>query len=146
MQLLAGRESGTIGELSAILLLAASVVLIAKKYIRWEIPLSIFLAFATCEWIFGGLPHGAGLFAGDVLFSIATGSFLLVSLFMATDPVTSPARAWSRALYGVGIGLVAFTFRTFASRPEGMAFAVIIMNCLVPLVDRPHKISKKRAN
>ena len=90
IDLLIGNKAGAVGELSAILILAASIFLIARRIIRWEIPASIIVAFSLLTWAFGGLASSKGFFEGDVLFSIFTGSFLLVAFFMAPDPVTSP--------------------------------------------------------
>jgi Na+-translocating ferredoxin:NAD+ oxidoreductase subunit D len=132
IDLLIGNKAGTVGELSAILILGASVLLISRKIIRWEIPASIIGSFALLTWVFGGLPLGNGFFAGDALFSVLTGSFLLVSFFMAPDPVTSPSSRAGMIVFGAGIGALSFLFRAFGATPEGSAFAVILMNCAVP--------------
>jgi electron transport complex protein RnfD len=135
IDLLVGNRAGAIGEISALLILAASIVLISRKMLRWEIPASILGSFALLEWSFGGLAFGKGLFAGDALFSLFTGSILLVAFFMATDPVTSPSSTGSMLVYGIGVGMLTFLFRSFGSNPEGSAFAVIIMNCFVPFIE-----------
>ncbi|MDA8424504.1 MAG: RnfABCDGE type electron transport complex subunit D [Treponema sp.] len=134
--LLIGNKSGAPGELSGILILAASIVLLARSMIRWEIPTFIVAVFSALTWVFGGLPYGSGFFSGDVLFSLLTGSFLLVTFFMATDPVTSPSTRIGMFIYGGGIAIITFLIRSFGSMSEGMAFAVLVMNCLVPLLDR----------
>ncbi len=136
IDLLIGNKTGALGELSAILILAASIVLLSRRMIRWEIPTSIVASFGLLAWTFGGLPFGNGFFAGDVLFSILSGSFLIVTLFMAPDPVTSPSSRAGMVLYGVGIGALSFVIRSFGSSAEGSAFAVIVMNCVVPLLAR----------
>jgi len=136
IDLLVGNRPGAVGELSGLLLLAASVVLVARRMIRWEVPLSIFASYAALVWAFGGLPFGEGFFSGDVLFEVLSGSFLLVSFFMATDPVTSPSTRLGMAVYGAGVGALTFLLRSFGSRPEGTAFAVILMNCALPLLER----------
>jgi Na+-translocating ferredoxin:NAD+ oxidoreductase subunit D len=135
IDLLIGNKAGAVGEISAILILLGSIALIARRAVRWEIPASIVLAFAALTWTFGGLPLGNGFFAGDVLFSILTGSFLLVAFFMAPDPVTSPSSRPGMVVYGLGIGAIVFLLRSFGSAPEGSAFAVILMNCAVPAID-----------
>ena len=132
IDLLVGNKPGAVGELSAILILAASVILISRKVIRWQIPATIVGSFAALTWIFGGLAAGDGYFTGDVLFSVLTGSFLLVSFFMAPDPVTSPSSHVGMVIFGIGIGALSFLLRTFGSSAEGSAFAVILMNCAVP--------------
>jgi electron transport complex protein RnfD len=136
LDLLFGNRGGAIGEISGLLLLAASVVLISRRMLRWEIPTSIFGSFIILEWAFGGLPFGNGFFTGDALFSILTGSFLLVTFFMAPDPVTSPSSRPAMLAYGFGVGLLSFLLRLFGSTPEGSAFAVLIMNCFAPFLER----------
>jgi Na+-translocating ferredoxin:NAD+ oxidoreductase subunit D len=134
VDLILGNRPGAIGELSGVLLLAGSIFLIARRMIRWEIPLATVAAYGLLTWIFGGLPFGSGFFSGDVLFSLFTGSFILVAFFMAVDPVTSPSSTLGMALYGLGIGSLCFLVRVFGSMSEGTAFAVLIMNCLVPML------------
>jgi Na+-translocating ferredoxin:NAD+ oxidoreductase subunit D len=136
VDLLVGNKAGALGELSGLLILAASVLLLSRKMIRWEIPASIVGSFALLTWIFGGLPLGNGFFAGDALFAVLSGSFLLVAFFMAPDPVTSPSSRTGMLVYGVGIGLLTFVLRAFGSSAEGTAFAVILMNCGVPALAR----------
>lgn len=134
IDLVVGNKAGALGELSGILILAASIVLLARKVIRWEIPASIVASFAILTWAFGGIPSGQGMFSGDLLFAVFSGSFLLVAFFMAPDPVTSPSSSVGMILYGVGIGSITFLLRSFGSRSEGSAFAVILMDCAVPAI------------
>jgi Na+-translocating ferredoxin:NAD+ oxidoreductase subunit D len=136
VDLLVGNKQGAIGELSAILILAASILLLSRRMIRWEIPASVLGSFAVLTWVFGGLPYGRDFFSGDVLFSLLSGSFLLVAFFMATDPVTSPSSRPGMLIYGIGIGIVTFVLRSFGASAEGSAFAVILMNCGVPAIAR----------
>jgi electron transport complex protein RnfD len=136
IDLLIGNKAGAIGELSGILILAASVLLISRKVIRWEIPASIAASFALLTWAFGGLSLGGSFFSGDALFALLSGSFLLVTFFMATDPVTSPSSRLGMLLYGLAIGALTFVFRCFGARAEGTAFAVILVDCAVPAIDR----------
>lgn len=136
VDLLIGNKPGALGELSALIILAASIFLIARKMIRWEVPASIAGSFAILTWIFGGLPYGRDFFSGDVLFSVLSGSFLLVAFFMASDPVTSPSSRGGMLLYGAGIGLICFVLRGYGASAEGSAFAVILMNCCVPAIEK----------
>ena len=132
VDLFIGNKPGSLGELSALLILASSILILSRKMIRWEIPASIIGTFALLTWIFGGLPYGRDFFSGDILFSLLSGSFLLVAFFMATDPVTSPSSRSGMLIYGFGIGLLVFVLRSFGASAEGSAFAVILMNCCVP--------------
>lgn len=134
--LLVGIRAGGIGELSVPLLLAGAAVLIARRIIRWQIPASALAAFAVLTWILGGLPAGGGAFTGRPFFHLAAGSLLLIVFFSATDPVTSPLTARGQLIYGAGTGCLAFLLRFYGSIPDGAALAVLLMNCVVPLLDR----------
>jgi len=147
VDLFIGNKGGALGELSSVLILGASIILLSRKMIRWEIPASIVGSFALLTWVFGGLPLGNGFFAGDALFSILSGSFLLVAFFMAPDPVTSPSSRIGMLIYGIGVGLLTFVLRAFGSSGEGTAFAVIMMNCGVPAIARlDTKVYLRRAS
>jgi electron transport complex protein RnfD len=104
----------------------------------------IVASFSLAAWAFGGIAGGGGLFSGDVLFSLLTGSILLVAFFMATDPVTSPSSRAGMIAYGVGVGLAAFALRSLGAAPEGSAFAVIIMNCAVPALSKLDRALARR--
>jgi electron transport complex protein RnfD len=145
IDMLLGNRPGALGEISGVLILAASVFLISRRFIRWEVPASITLSYALIVWGFGGLPYGRGFFAGDVLFAFFSGSFLLVAFFMAPDPVTSPSSRAGMIVYGAGIGILTFLIRSFGSMPEGTAFAVLIMNCTVPLLAGYDRRSRPKA-
>jgi Na+-translocating ferredoxin:NAD+ oxidoreductase subunit D len=136
MDLFFGNRPGAIGELSGILLLAASILLLSRRMIRWEIPASIFASYGALVWAFGGLSNGGAFFSGDILFELFSGSFILVAFFMATDPVTSPSTRVGMLIYGLGIGALTFLLRSFGSFPEGTAFAVVMMDCVVPLIEK----------
>jgi electron transport complex protein RnfD len=134
--LLVGRVAGSIGEVSAFLLLLGSIYLLVKKIIAWEIPAAYLGSFGLAAWAFGGLPFGAGLFRGDAAFHLLTGGLLLGALFMATDPVTSPMKRPGRIVFGLGCGLLTFVLRIWGSQPEGVALAIVLVNMFVPLLNR----------
>ncbi len=134
--LLAGIRPGAIGEVAVLLLVAGGVVLAARRVIRWQLPAIHLATFALLSWVFGGLGVGRGFFAGDVLFHLLAGSLLLVSVFMATDPVTSPLTPGGTIAYGIGLGAATFLLRFNGSMSDGAPLAVILMNCAVPLIDR----------
>ena len=124
---------GSAGEISALALLAGWVYLLVRKVIKPWITLSIFGTVAVIATIF----HlcNPEMFTGPV-FNLLTGGIILGACFMATDYVTSPMSNWGGVVYGVGIGIVVMMIRYFGSYPEGMSFAILIMNCVVPLLNR----------
>ena len=124
---------GSAGEISALALLAGWVYLLVRKVIKPWITLSIFGTVAVVAAIF----HlcNPEMFTGPV-FNLLTGGIILGACFMATDYVTSPMSNWGGVVYGVGIGIVVMMIRYFGSYPEGMSFAILIMNCAVPLLNR----------
>ncbi|HSV55787.1 MAG TPA: RnfABCDGE type electron transport complex subunit D [Magnetospirillaceae bacterium] len=128
-----GIRPGAIGEIAGLFLLAGSLVLIARRVVRWEIPATCAAAFGILVRLFG--TGSEPFLAGDVLFAVFTGSFLLATFYCATDPVTSPMSRTGLVLYGTGVGTLIFLFRRFGVGSEGTAFAVILMNCLVALLD-----------
>lgn len=123
---------GSAGEISAIALLAGWVYLLVRKVIKPWITLSIFATVAVVSGIFALADPSQ--FTGP-LFNLFTGGMILGACFMATDYVTSPMSTWGGVIYGVGIGFIVMMIRYFGSYPEGMSFAILIMNCAVPLID-----------
>ncbi len=134
--LLVGIRPGGIGEACVPLLLAAAAVLVARRVIRWEIPAVSVGVFGLLTWALGGLSAGGGLFTGNPVFHLAAGSTLLVCIFMATDPVTSPLTRAGRVVYGCGLGGFAFLLRFHGSLGDGSALALLLADCTVPLLDR----------
>jgi electron transport complex protein RnfD len=136
LDLFAGLRTGCIGEASVPLLAAGAAVLLWRRIIRWEIPASLFGVFVLLTWTLGGIPAGHGLFRGDAVFHLFTGGVVLAGFFMATDPVTSPITRWGRVAFGAFIGALAFLLRFHGSAAEGIGLAVLLGNCLAPLLDR----------
>jgi electron transport complex protein RnfD len=134
--LLVGNIPGCIGEVSTLLLLAGAAVLFARGIITWHIPLSYLGALFALTWVLGGLPAGAGLFAGDVLFQALSGGLALGAFFMATDMVTSPLARRGQLWYGAGAGALTFLIRFFGGLPEGVSLAIILMNMAVPVINQ----------
>jgi electron transport complex protein RnfD len=134
-----GNIPGCIGEVSALLLLLGAVYLFYLGIIRWEIPVSYFASFALLVWLIGGVPGGKGLFHGDVLFHLFAGGLMLGALYMATDMVSSPLSSIGMGIYGVGCGILTFLIRFYGGFPEGVSLAIILMNIVVPLIDRMTK-------
>ena len=131
--LLLGNIGGSLGEVAAIGLLLGFAYMLIRKIISWHIPVAI---FATVI-VFSGILNLAdpAQFAGPV-FHLFTGGLMLGAIFMATDYVTSPMTHKGMLIYGVGIGLLTVIIRVFGAYPEGMSFAILIMNGFTPLINR----------
>ncbi len=121
-----GTYAGTIGETSAFLLLVGAVVLFARRIISPIIPASFIGTVALLTFISGG----------DVLRQVLTGGLILAAFFMATDYATSPTDALGKLVFGVGCGIITFIIRYFGSLPEGVSYAILIMNILVPHIEK----------
>jgi len=124
---------GSAGEISCLALLAGFAYLLVRKVVKAWIPLSIMGTVALISGIFYLV--APELYTGPV-FNLLTGGLILGACFMATDYVTSPMSVPGSVIYGVGIGLIVMMIRYFGAYPEGMSFAILIMNCFVPLLDR----------
>lgn len=124
---------GSAGELSALALIAGFIYLLARKVIKPYITLSILVTVAVFSGIFWLIDPAQYT---DPLFNLLTGGMLLGSIFMATDYVTSPMSNVGGVIFGVGIGLLTMLIRYFGAYPEGMSFAILIMNSTVPLINR----------
>ena len=123
---------GSAGEACAIALLAGFVYLLCRRVIKPWITLSIFATVALTSLIFWGINPARFT---DPLFNLLTGGLILGACFMATDNVTSPMSAWGGVVFGVGIGFLTMMIRYFGSYPEGVSFAILIMNAFVPLIN-----------
>jgi len=132
-QLLAGNRAGCIGETSGIALIIGAAFLFFRRYITWHIPLSFIGTAALIAWIFGGTE---GVFTGDPLLHVLGGGMLLGAFFMATDYVTSPSMKSGQIVFGIGCGFLTMLIRLKGGYPEGVMFAILIMNCFSPLIDR----------
>ncbi len=124
---------GSAGEISAIALLAGFVYLCARKVIKPWISLSIFVTVALFSGVFFLIDPAV---YPDPLFTLLSGGLILGACFMATDYVTSPMSDKGGIIYGIGIGVLVMLIRLFGSYPEGMSFAILIMNMAVPLLNR----------
>ena len=127
-----GFTSGTIGEVSALLLLAGGIYLLVKKVITWEIPVIYIGVFAVFMILFGG--HGFDV--NYVLCEICGGGLMLGAFFMATDYVSSPLTFKGRVVFAVCLGLLTGLIRVFSKSAEGVSYAIIFCNLLVPLIEK----------
>ena len=120
------------GEISAGALLLGFVYLLVRRVVKPWIPIAVLGTMAIISAIFSGI--NPDVYTG-VQFNLLTGGAMLGALFMATDYVTSPMSTLGGVIYGIGIGLIAMMIRYFGSYPEGMSFAILLMNCCVPLLN-----------
>ena len=130
-----GSTAGSLGETSAIALLIGALLLLIRGYITWHIPLSFVATVGVLGWAFGG----EGVFTGDPLIHILSGSLILGAFFMATDYVTGPSVRKGQIIYGIGCGAITMLIRLKGGFPEGVMFAILLMNCFAPLIDRAVK-------
>lgn len=127
-----GNMGGSLGEVSALALLIGGIYLIATKTITWHIPVSVLLTafvFSGILWLVDGTVYA------NPMVHLLTGGLMLGAIFMATDYVTSPMSPLGQLVYGVGIGIITIVIRVFGSYPEGMSFAILIMNAATPLIN-----------
>jgi len=127
-----GLEAGSIGETSALALLIGGIYLMARHTITWHIPFSYIGTVVLLAAIFN-------VFAPDQftspMFHLFAGGLILCAFFMATDPVSSPVTPTGQIVFGIGCGVLTWCIRSFGGFPEGAMFAVLLMNCAVPLID-----------
>ena len=121
-----GNYPGCIGETSALLLLAGGIYLVLRRVITPELPLAFMASAAGLAWILGD----------DPLRTLLSGGLMLGAIFMATDYVTSPPTRWGKVIFGVGAGLITVVIRHFGNLPEGVSFAILLMNILTPHITR----------
>ena len=143
-----GAMGGSLGEVCALALLVGGIFLICTRVITWHIPVSILATvalFAAVTGWCGALPEGLTT-AQYVAMTLCTGGIMLGAFFMATDYVTSPMTPWGKIIFGIGIGLIVMVIRTWGAYPEGMSFAILIMNACVPLLNhiRPKRFGEKK--
>ena len=133
LALLIGNRTGSIGEVSVVLLFAGGLFLIAKRVISWHAP----VAFIGSVWIMTGIFHLVDPTKyADPTFHVISGGLFLGAIFMATDYVTSPITGKGMIIFGIGCGVITAIIRLFGAYPEGVSFAILLMNASTPLIDR----------
>jgi electron transport complex protein RnfD len=144
----AGNMAGSFGEVATLALLLGFVYLLLRRVITWHIPVSIFATVAAFAAIYGAFqfdtPHLVSNFA---LFHLLSGGVVLGAVFMATDYVTSPMTTKGMVIYGIGIGILTMVIRLWGAYPEGMSFAILLMNSVVPLINKyikPRRFGSKK--
>lgn len=133
MQLFMGQMGGSLGEVSALALLLGFIYLLFRKIITWHIPVTMIVTiyiFTGILWLINPSANASPL------FHILTGGVMLGAIYMATDLVTSPMTKKGMVIFAAGIGIITVVIRKFGAYPEGVSFAILIMNAFVPLINK----------
>lgn len=128
-----GAKSGSMGEISVVALLLGFVWLLVRKVITWHVPVFVLGTMALISGITWAVSPTEYM---SPLFHLCSGGAVLGAVFMATDYVTSPMTKKGAIIYAVGIGMITMFVRLWGAYPEGMSFAILIMNAVVPLIDK----------
>ncbi len=131
--MLMGFKAGSLGEIAALALLVGFVYLLWQKVITWHIPVFILGTMAVFSGILWGIDPEHYM---SPLFQLLSGGAILGAVYMATDYVTSPMTHKGMAIYGIGIGVITILIRVWGAYPEGISFAILIMNAVVPLINK----------
>ena len=137
LDLVTGATGGSAGETAALVILAGGAFLAWKRYLNWRIPVAIFATVAALSSVIHLVVPGSP----GVLFMLFSGGLMLGGVYMATDLVTSPITDRGRWVFGAGIGVLVVVIRVWGGLPEGMMYAILFMNALVPFINkatRPH--------
>ena len=134
--MLLGFKAGSLGEIAALALLLGFIYLLYRKVITWHIPVSVIGSMAVFSGILWGIDP---LHYMNPLFQVLTGGALLGAIFMATDYVTRPVTKKGQYIYGVILGFLTAIFRIFGASAEGVSYAIIFCNLLVPLIEKVTK-------
>ena len=126
MQMFLGVKAGCIGEVSALALLIGGVYLVARRVIKPITP----LVFIGTVFVF------SGILGADPVYQILSGGLMIGAIFMATDYATTPTTNWGKAVFGLGAGLLTVLIRQYGNYPEGVSFAILLMNILTPQIDK----------
>jgi Na+-translocating ferredoxin:NAD+ oxidoreductase subunit D len=132
VEMLFGEIGGSLGEISALLLILGGLYMLFTKVITWHIPVSIIVTVGFVAGIFWLVNPEVYI---NPTYHILTGGLMLGAIFMATDMVSSPMNPKGQMIYGVGIGLITISIRLFGAYPEGISFAILIMNAFTPLIN-----------
>jgi electron transport complex protein RnfD len=131
-----GNRAGSLGETSVAALLLGAAFLMMKRYITWHIPITFIATVGVLTWMFGGKE---GLFSGDAVLHMMSGGLVLGAFYMATDYVTGPSVRSAQVVFGICAGILTTLIRLKGGYPEGVMFAILLMNCFAPLLDRSMK-------
>lgn len=133
-----GNVGGSLGETSALALLIGAVLMLYRRVIGFRIPVLYIATVGALTWLYFGL--GQGFFTSTtaiiVMYQLLSGGLILGAFFMATDMVTSPVTGKGQIVFAIGCGILTFTIRRFGGYPEGVCYSILLMNLVVPLIDR----------
>lgn len=133
---LTGNMGGSLGEMSAIALILGGIFMVWRKVINWQLPVSIIVTV----FVFAGIFHLIDpTHYIDPMFHLFTGGLMLGAIYMATDMVSSPMNMSGKLIFGIGIGLLTIIIRLWGAYPEGISFAILIMNAFTPLINNSFK-------
>ena len=130
--LVIGNRGGSVGETAALLILAGGVYLALRDYLNWRLPVSIIATVA----LLSGMLHAIDPHKPDAPFMLFSGGLMLGAVYMATDMVTSPVTNLGRWVFGIGVGILVVVIRVWGGLPEGVMYAILFMNALVPFINR----------
>jgi electron transport complex protein RnfD len=133
---LTGNMTGSLGEMSALALILGGIFMVIRKVIDWQVPVSIIATVFAIAGIFHLIDPTHYI---DPTFHLFTGGLMLGAIYMATDMVSSPMNMSGKVFYGVGIGLITIIIRLWGAYPEGISFAILIMNAFTPLINSAFK-------
>ena len=131
-----GFNSGSMGELSAAALLLGGLYMLWRRVITWHIPVAVLGSMAAFAFIVALMQGGGAELYALPLFHLLAGGAMLGAIFMATDYVTSPMTTKGMVIYGIGIGVITMVIRLWGAYPEGMSFAILLMNAVTPLINK----------
>jgi electron transport complex protein RnfD len=134
--LLMGTTGGSLGEISALMLIIGGIYMLLRKVITWHTPVAVLGSMFLVAAIFWMIDPEA--YIGPA-YHLLTGGAMLGAIFMATDMVSSPMTGKGQLIYGVGIGVITMSIRLFGAYPEGISFAILIMNAFTPLINNSVK-------
>jgi electron transport complex protein RnfD len=136
LDMLLGKNGGSMGEICTLVLLAGGLYLMGRKIISWHIPVSYIATVAALTFLF---PRGGADNLQWMLYSLCGGGLMLSAFFMATDYATSPIIKRGQLIYGIGCGLFTVLIRYFSSGDDGAYYAIMVMNCCTGLIDKCNK-------
>ena len=136
LNMLSGMMPGSMGEIAAAALLAGGIYMLWRRVITWHIPVAVLGSMAAFAFIVALTQGGGELLYALPAFHLLAGGAMLGAIFMATDYVTSPMTPKGMIIYGVGIGVITMIIRMWGAYPEGMSFAILLMNAVTPLINK----------